>query len=318
MVLLYTHGDFLRHETGSHPERPARLEAVAARLAESGLLNRCQRPAWQAAEIATIARNHEDAYVHQVRQFAAHGGGWIEGDTVVCRESFEVACLAAGAAVDAVRRVSSGEQKRGLCLVRPPGHHALRQSAMGFCLFNNVAVAARAALAECRMSRVLIVDWDVHHGNGTQDSFWTDPAVGFLSIHRWPFYPGTGRADETGGGDGLGTTFNLPIEMGTARQVYLDRFRSALDDLARRVRPELVLISAGFDAHRRDPIGSLGLETEDYATLTETLLDAADEHAGGRLVSLLEGGYDTEALAESVELHLTTMLARDVAGAPVN
>ena len=156
----------------------------------------------------------------------------------------------------------------------------------------------------------MIVDWDVHHGNGTQAIFWDDPQVGFLSIHRWPFYPGSGRADETGTGDALGTKLNLPVEFGTPRRAYLDAFTAGLERLARKIRPELVIVSAGFDAHRDDPVGSLGLETEDFAPLTKAVLDVADAYAGGRVVSVLEGGYNTGVLAGCVELHLTTLLDR--------
>jgi acetoin utilization deacetylase AcuC-like enzyme len=181
---------------------------------------------------------------------------------------------------------------------------------MGFCLFNNVAVAARTAIRRFDLDHVLVVDWDVHHGNGTQAMFWDDPQVAFLSIHRWPFYPGTGRADETGTGRALGTKVNLPIEFGTPRDVYLDHFRTALERLASRIRPQLVLVSAGFDAHRDDPVGSLGLETEDFAELTGIVLDVADAYAGGRIASVLEGGYNTGVLAGCVALHLEGMLAR--------
>jgi acetoin utilization deacetylase AcuC-like enzyme len=181
---------------------------------------------------------------------------------------------------------------------------------MGFCLFNNVACAARVATAELGLDRVLIVDWDVHHGNGTQDTFWTDPRVGFLSIHRWPFYPGTGDADETGSGPGLGLTMNLPVQYGTPRSDFIARFRSALEHFADRLRPQLVLISAGFDAHRADPIGSLELETEDFETLSDLVIEVARVHAGGRVVSTLEGGYNTTVLPDCMEAHLRKLMAQ--------
>ena len=180
---------------------------------------------------------------------------------------------------------------------------------MGFCLFNSVAVAARSALAQHDLDRVLIVDWDVHHGNGTQEMFWDDGRVAFLSIHRWPFYPGTGDSDEIGSGRGLGWIRNVPVEFGTPRQSFHDQFERALADLAAKVRPQLILVSAGFDAHREDPIGSLELETEDFTNLTKTVLAVADEYAGGRTVSLLEGGYNPQRLAESVEAHLSVLIA---------
>jgi acetoin utilization deacetylase AcuC-like enzyme len=253
----------------------------------------------------------------EIFAYAKAGGGYIEADTVVSPASYEVALTAAGAVCDAVQRIVAGEDTQALCLVRPPGHHALTKQAMGFCLFNNVAIAARLAIDNLGLDRVLIVDWDIHHGNGTQATFWTEPRVGFLSIHRWPFYPGTGDADETGAGDGLGATRNLPIAYGTPRSEYLAAFRNAVAQFADRIRPQLVFISAGFDAHRLDPVGDLGLETEDFAALTDVVLDAAAAHAGGRVVSVLEGGYDPATNAACVALHLETMLRRAFQTPPV-
>jgi acetoin utilization deacetylase AcuC-like enzyme len=309
VTLLYASPEFQQHLTGSHPEHPQRLRAIDAQLARSGLASRCQQPAWQPATLAELERVHDPHYVEHLQRYAAAGGGRIEVDTVLSERSYEVARLAAGAACDAVRRVVAGEDRTALCLVRPPGHHARPHDAMGFCLFNSVAVAARAALAEQQLDRVLIVDWDVHHGNGTQEMFWEDGRIGFFSIHRWPFYPGTGDADETGAGRGLGWIVNEPVEFGTPREVFHKRFERAVIALAAKVRPQLVLISAGFDAHRDDPVGSLGLETEDFTRLTQTVLALAREHAGGRVVSLLEGGYNPSRLAESAEVHLRELLA---------
>jgi acetoin utilization deacetylase AcuC-like enzyme len=237
-------------------------------------------------------------------------------DTVVSPTSYEVALMAAGAVCDAVERLVRGEESNALCLVRPPGHHALVNRAMGFCLFNNVAVAALTAVEELGLDRVLIADWDIHHGNGTQATFWEEPRVGFLSIHRWPFYPGTGDADETGGGAGKGTTVNLPVEFGISRQDYLKLFADSLEQFADRMKPQLILVSAGFDTHRLDPVGNLGLETEDFGVLTRTVLDIADAHAGGRVVSVLEGGYDPEIMADCIEVHLREMVERAEANRP--
>jgi acetoin utilization deacetylase AcuC-like enzyme len=309
MTLLYASPRFLDHDTRQHPECAARIEAITRRLAQSGLDARCSRPDWAPVTPERLARAHAPEYAATVQALAERGGGRIEVDTVVSRASHDVALLAAGAVCDAVERVVNGQDSTALCLVRPPGHHALRADAMGFCLFNNIAVGARMALAELQLDRVLIVDWDVHHGNGTQDEFWTDPQVGFLSIHRYPFYPGTGAADETGAGRGLGTTLNLPIKFGTSRQDYLKRFEDELTAFADQLKPQLVLVSAGFDSHREDPIGSLGLEVEDFRPLTRIVLNVARTHAGGRLVSVLEGGYNVDRLAESVEAHLEELLA---------
>lgn len=308
-MLLYSDPRFLEHQTGNHPERPERLVQIVRQLERTGLDKLCTRPIWPPVSSERLARVHDLGYAANVEHFSHLGGGRIEADTVVCGASYDVALLAAGAACDAVDRVLRDEDRQALCLIRPPGHHALRSHAMGFCLFNNVAIAARAAVAEHGLDRVLIVDWDVHHGNGTQDAFYGDEQIGFLSIHRWPFYPGTGDEDETGAGAGLGYTCNLPLQFGTPREVYLDHFRRELEKFAARVRPQLVLISAGFDAHREDPVGSLGLEIEDFQSLTRIVLDVAAVHAQGRVVSLLEGGYNTSILAGCVETHLREMLA---------
>jgi acetoin utilization deacetylase AcuC-like enzyme len=309
MTLLYTHSLFQQHLTGAHPEHPRRLAAVEALLDESGLRAGCRQPAWQPATPVQIARVHDPSYIEQIERYAVAGGGRIEADTVLSEQSYEAARLATGAVCDAVRRVVAREDTTALCLVRPPGHHARPRGAMGFCLFGSVAVGAAEALDALQLDRVLIVDWDVHHGNGTQEIFWESGRVGFLSIHRWPFYPGTGDSDETGSGAGLGTIANVPVEFGTPLDDYHDRFERALIDLAAKVQPQLVLISAGFDAHRQDPIGSLGLEVEDFSRLTETVLAVARQYAGGRVVSVLEGGYNPARLAESVGAHLKALLA---------
>jgi acetoin utilization deacetylase AcuC-like enzyme len=308
MTLLYYHPRFLDHDTGQHPEQPERLWQIIGRLERTGLAAQCARPQWRPVSRKRLQLVHEAAHIDRVAALAARGGGRLDSDTVVSPASFDVAELAAGAACDAVDRVLAGEEKTALCIARPPGHHAVAERAMGFCLFNNVAVAAAVAIEEYELDRVLVVDWDVHHGNGTQDMFYADGRVGFFSIHRWPFYPGTGAADESGTGDGLGATRNLPVTFGTPRAAYLDQFRRELENFAARVRPQLVLISAGFDSHREDPIGSLGLEVEDFAGLTKMVADVAAVHSAGRIVSLLEGGYNPPILAECVEYHLRVML----------
>ena len=310
MTFLYDHPIFLQHDTGPHPECAARVAAISNWLAENGLARRCGRPDWDLVTREALGRVHNLSYVDSVERFADRGGGYIETDTSVCPQSYEVARSAAGAVVDAVTRVVAGEDRQALCLVRPPGHHAVETSAMGFCLFNNMAIAARVATRDLAIDRVLIVDWDVHHGNGTQATFWEDEQVGVLSIHRSPFFPGTGDEDETGGGKGLGTTCNVPIAFGTSREEYMARFRTALERLADKLRPQLVMISAGFDTHVLDPVGSLGLEDEDFVALTNLVLDVAESHAGGRVVSVLEGGYNLQVLPGSVGVHLQTMLER--------
>ena len=308
MTLVYTDDRFLGHETGTHRERPERLTAINEELKRSRLLAKCQLAETRVATDEELSQIHSASYVGRVAQFAKEGGGWIESDTFLSPKSYEVACRAAGTSLAAVDAVMTGRDKQALCLVRPPGHHALVHDAMGFCLFNNIALAADHAIQRHGLERVLIIDWDVHHGNGTQDIFYERDDVWFLSVHRSPFYPGTGKKEETGTGAGLGTKFNLPVAFGTSRKEYLAKFESLLNDAAKKCRPQLVLISAGFDAHAQDPIGSLGLETEDFETLTKLVMGVATSYCQGRIVSCLEGGYHVQRLAESVACHLQTLL----------
>ena len=311
MTLLYTDPLFLKHETGRHVEVPDRLRAITARLDKAGLAKKCTPGTYEPLTEEAVARVHAAKQVQQVKQVAAHGGGHIDPDTVVSPDSFTVALAAAGACAAAVDAVVKGPERTALCLVRPPGHHATPTRSMGFCLFNNIALAAHHARAAHQLTRILIVDWDVHHGNGTQDIFYEDPEVMFFSIHRFGmgFYPGTGDVDETGRGKGQGYTLNVPVRLGTSRREYADRFSRALEKAAAKIKPELVLISAGFDAHARDPLGGMPLEAEDFAAFTRQVIDVARAQAGGRLVSCLEGGYNLDALAESVQAHLEQLLA---------
>lgn len=311
MTLLYTDPLFLKHDTGRHPETSDRLRAITARLDKAGLIKKCTAGTYQPLAEETVAKLHSPKQVQSVKQLAEHGGGRIDADTIVSPDSFKVGLAAAGACVAAVNAVLKGTAHNALCLVRPPGHHATPTRSMGFCLFNNIALAAQHAKTAHQLNRVLIVDWDVHHGNGTQDIFYEDPVVMFYSIHRYGngFYPGTGAANETGRGKGQGHILNVPIRYGTSRKDYRDHFRQALEKAADKIKPELVLLSAGFDAHAQDPIGSLGLEVEDFVPLTREILDVAKVHAKGRLVSCLEGGYNLNALAESVQAHLEGLLA---------
>ncbi len=310
MTLLFTDPLFLRHETGRHPECPDRLRAITTRLDQAGLTARCQLAKFQSVTPEQVLGIHAPAQVAQAREVSESGGGLLDGDTPVSHESFAVALAAAGACVAAVDAVMAGTARNALCLVRPPGHHATPSHSMGFCIFNNIALAAHHARIAHGLTRILIVDWDVHHGNGTQDIFYEAPEVVFYSAHRYGrgFYPGTGAADETGRGRGAGHTFNLPLRFGISRKDYLSAFTSTLAKAADSIKPELVLLSAGFDAHASDPIGSLGLQTEDFTTLTREVLDVARSHAQGRLVSCLEGGYNLNALAEGVQTHLEELL----------
>ncbi|MBX3449417.1 MAG: histone deacetylase [Planctomycetaceae bacterium] len=310
MTLLARDSRFLQHRTGSHPEKPARLTAIDDALEKSGLIERCMPLKAEPLAAVSIPPVHSPDYLDHLATVCQAGGGSLDPDTPVSPESFDVALLAAGTCLAAVDRVLNGDDRQALCLTRPPGHHALRDRAMGFCLLGNATLAAHRAVKVHDLERVLIVDWDVHHGNGTQALTNERPDVWFFSSHRSPFYPGTGAEDETGTGAGLGTKFNLPLAFGTSRRDILSQFSRVLTDAAERCRPQLVIISAGFDAHTRDPIGSLGLETEDFATLTNLVCDVANTYSEGRLISILEGGYNLQALGESVAVHLETLLAR--------
>lgn len=310
MTLIYYNSQVLGHDTGQHPEHAGRLRALEEHFTSKGVWQNSLVSEWPPARLAQVASVHDAAYLAEIEQLAAKGGGQADADTPVSPASYQVALVAAGAPVDAVGRVIAGEANQALCLVRPPGHHALKNRAMGFCLINNVAVAARIAIEAHQLDRVLIVDWDVHHGNGTQDLFYNDPRVAFFSAHRWPFYPGTGAADETGSGAGLGTTLNLPMQMGVSRDRYTAEFARELGDFADRFRPQLVIVSAGFDAHRLDPVGSLGLESEDFDSLTAAVLDVAAAHSDGRIVSVLEGGYNPPVMAECLRIHVEALRER--------
>ncbi|MFN9602780.1 MAG: histone deacetylase [Planctomycetota bacterium] len=305
-MLLYASDWFEKHDTGQHPECIARIHNVNRMLETQGWYARAQRPSWVAATVDRCQLNHDLQYIEQLHAWCMKDAGRVESDTVVSTGTWDASMLGVGAACDAVERIARGEDTTAFCAIRPPGHHALRDAPMGFCVINNVAVAARRAQA-VGLQKVLIIDWDVHHGNGTQASFWTDPDVGFLSIHRFPFYPGTGREDERGEGPGTGFTVNIPVAADTPAKEVLDRMIDETERFADRLKPQLILLSAGFDAHVEDPVGGLTLESEHYERAGAWVADLARRHCGGRLVSLLEGGYHLQHMPESVDAHLRGM-----------
>jgi acetoin utilization deacetylase AcuC-like enzyme len=283
---------------GHHPERPERLHA--ARRAVGGLSAAgvtATRLAARDASDAEILRAHAPPYLEELGRLAGHASA-LDPDTYVAPASVAAARRAAGAAIVLVESILEAPSP-GVALLRPPGHHATRATGMGFCLLNNVAIAAYAALAR-GLSRVAIVDWDVHHGNGTQDIFWRDPRVLFLSLHQYPFYPGTGARGEVGEGDGAGYTVNVPLAQGATDAVYARAFEAVVEPVLRRFAPDLLLVSAGFDAHERDPLASMRLTEAGFAFMARRLSAIARETAGGRIAFLLEGGYDLEALEGSL------------------
>ena len=290
---------FLGHDTGPHPENPGRLRAVHAELARVDLLDgRTDVPFGEATD-EQLGRVHGAAYLDGLRAVSGTGGGSLDPDTIVRPDSLAVSRLASGAAIAATDAVLAGVVPRAFVLVRPPGHHATPDRGMGFCLTNHVAVAAAHARA-AGVGRVAILDWDVHHGNGTQDIFYADGTVLYASLHQHPAYPGTGAATETGTGAGRGATVNVPLPWGTRDGPYLAAFDDHVLPRLRAFRPELVLVSAGFDAHREDPLAGLELTGAAFAALAERVVGVAAEFAGGRLVAVLEGGYHPPALARSV------------------
>lgn len=311
MTLLFTHPAGLRHDTGrGHPERPARLAAVLARLDQPRLAGLKRRDA-PTATLDQIGRVHGAAMIERVRAAVpASGYGAIDADTILSPDSWEAALTAAGAVVAAVDAVLAAQAKTAFCAVRPPGHHAEPDRAMGFCLFNNIAIGAAQALAVHGLARVAIVDFDVHHGNGTQEWAWHRPNVFFASTHQSPLYPGTGSAEERGA---HGNILNLPLRPGAGGVAFREAFTARLLPFIAASEPELVLISAGFDAHEDDPLGGLQLTESDYAWATRELAKIAALSAKGRIVSSLEGGYDLEALAASAAAHVEALLAHESA-----
>lgn len=305
-MLLYLDDCFAEHDTGSHPECIARIRNVNESLRREGWLDKAKCPSWDAASLPELQRVHQKEYIHQLEAWCAAAAGRIEADTVVSTGSWLAATRGAGAAIDATRQVIDGQSKTAFCAIRPPGHHAIPTGPMGFCLLNNVAIAAKSAIS-CGLSRVMIIDWDVHHGNGTQDTFYDDGQVAFFSIHRSPFYPGTGAADETGTGKGLGWIANAPVRADISVKKFFDVFQREIEDLATRVQPELILLSAGFDAHIADPVGSLCLEEQHFSDLTRIVKQLAATYCDGRIVSLLEGGYHLDHMPMSVLAHVSEL-----------
>jgi len=299
---------YIQHDPGpGHPESPERLQAIYAQLAEEELDARCIAVPARPASQAEICRTHSQQYFQRI---AASEGQQVmlDPDTATSADSFSAAMLAAGELLALTEEVVAGRLDNGYALVRPPGHHAERDRAMGFCLFNNVAVAAEHALAQLELERVLIIDWDLHHGNGTMHSFYDRKEVLYFSTHQYPYYPGTGALDDVGVGGGLGRTINVPLAPGMGDLEYRAIFRQLLGPVARQFAPELILVSTGFDTHRHDPLGGMKMTAAGYGALTWELMQMAQEICGGKLVMVLEGGYDLGGLARGVAQSVRTLL----------
>jgi acetoin utilization deacetylase AcuC-like enzyme len=291
---------YLEHDLRGHPENQERLKTILRVLEQYEMLERLTPISPVPISLERLERCHTRPYIEHVQQVAQRGGGHLDMDTYVRPASYDAALMAAGGLIEATRAVLDGEVDNAFALVRPPGHHALESRGMGFCLFNNVALAARYALTEGALDRVLIMDFDVHHGNGTQDEFETDPAVMLISTHQYPHYPGTGYFDETGVGEGEGSIVNVPLAGGVGDEGFARLFDEVIEPAAWRFQPELILVSAGYDAHWDDPLAYMQLSIGGYAAIAQALKDLAGELCDGQLVFTLEGGYHLEALAYSI------------------
>ena len=302
---------YTEHLTGQgHREQPGRVTAIVERLKADGLFGKSKEITPRPATDEDILRCHSPDYLRIVNEDVAEGLHRLStGDTAISARSLEIARLAAGGLLAAVDEVLAGRVRNAFAVVRPPGHHATPTKGMGFCLFNNVAIAARYAQKKYGVGRVLIADWDVHHGNGTQDIFYEDGTVLFFDTHQHPLYPGTGGATETGGGAGTGLTINCPFPAGSGHNEIVGAFRERLVPAAQAFRPDLVLVSAGFDSRIDDPLGGFTLTDDDFAELTGIVTEIAEKHCGGRLVSTLEGGYNLAGLASAAASHVRALMA---------
>jgi len=301
---------YLQHDTGDHVENARRLVDAMTYLEETGTKEKLTCLPARPASLEELEMVHTPEYVSYVKGKAEKGGGWLDPDTVTSPKSYQAALYAAGGVLAAVEAVMKGEVDNAFALVRPPGHHAIKDRAMGFCIFNNVAIAAKFALSKFNVSRVLIADFDVHHGNGTQDTFYADPAVLYFSTHQYPFYPGTGWMDETGTGEGEGTTVNFPMAAGWGDEEYLRGFDEVLVPVVRRFQPQLILVSAGFDAHWADQLAMMRVGITGFTQMAMILKKLAAELCQGRLVFTLEGGYNLRVVACSVKATFDVLLGK--------
>ena len=303
---------YLEHDTGQHVENAQRLVAIVGQLEEAKLTGQLVSLSPRAASLEELSTVHSMGFISYIQSFAERGGGWLDADTVVSPTTYDAALYAAGGAIKTVDGVLGGEVESAFALVRPPGHHALRWEAMGFCLFNNIAIAAKHALNSYGLERILIVDFDVHHGNGTQDTFYNDSSVLYFSTHQYPFYPGSGRFDETGAGPGEGYTVNVSLPAWCGDSEYLQVFEEILAPVARRFSPQLILVSAGYDAHWSDHIALMRLSVTGFAQIVGIINKLAQELCQGRIVLTLEGGYDLPSLASSVRATFDVLLGNQV------
>lgn len=298
---------FLKHETGSsHPESKERLTSIIQKLERTDYYSKLLKLNPREATKEEVSLIHEISYIHSFEKKSKQGSGYFDADTPYSEDSYKAACLAAGAGLELADAILQNKIKTGMALVRPPGHHAEREHAMGFCMFNNIAITAKY-LQSKGLKKILILDWDVHHGNGTENSFYEDDTVFFISTHQYPFYPGTGSEKDLGEGKGKGYNLNIPIQRDSIDSDYRKVFKDSIIPAIDNFMPDIILISAGFDAHKDDPLGGINLTTSGFETMTEIIKRKAEELCGGRIISFLEGGYNLQALAESVEAHISVL-----------
>ncbi len=306
---LITSEKYKEHITGNgFPESPKRLNAIIDHLESTGLIDELDivEPSRKNKLICKLV--HDEEYITRVRQACELGASLVDtADNPISKNSYDTALLAVGGITEAIDRVFTGKANNAMALLRPPGHHAEKGMAMGFCLFNNVAIAAKYAQKYYEVEKVAIIDFDVHHGNGTQHIFESDPTVMYISLHQYPFYPGSGSADEIGSGNAKRTTVNYPLNAGVGDDSFIDIFNNSLSDKVLKYNPDLIIVSAGFDAHINDPIGGLSVTTKGFYNVSKTIINLADEVCDGKVISSLEGGYNLKALAESIAMHLRAL-----------
>jgi acetoin utilization deacetylase AcuC-like enzyme len=308
---------YLKHDTGQHVENAGRLEAIMAHLEQTGLIPELVSIKPREASLAELTLVHDEQYISYVRDMGQRGGGWLDPDTVMSVGSYEAAIYAVGGALAATDAVMAGEVTSAFALVRPPGHHATPRRAMGFCLFNNLAIATRYALDKYGLERVAIIDFDVHHGNGTQETFYENPQVLYVSTHQSPYYPGTGGIEETGGGAAQGTKVNIPLPAGCGDEEYLTVFEQIVTPLVRRFQPQFIMASAGYDNHWADPLAMMQVTVTGFAHMVGIIKDLAAELCQGRIVICLEGGYHLPALAGSIKATFDVLLGKDTIEDPL-
>ncbi|MBU1077812.1 MAG: histone deacetylase [Spirochaetes bacterium] len=304
--LVYS-DEYLKHETRNHPESAQRLNVIISALKQSALWNDIELIEPGYADEKDILTVHTPQLIKIIKKAIKEERAFLDMDTQISPDSYSVALLAAGGVIRAVDTVMNTQINRTFCAVRPPGHHATSDLSMGFCLLNNIAIGARYAIRKYNLERILIIDWDLHHGNGTQDIFYNKKDVFYISLHQFPHFPGTGSDSETGSGEGKGYTLNFPMKAGFGEKDYMDKLNNEIDQAVSSYKPQLILISAGFDAHHRDPLGMINLSSDSYFKITLKIKEFAEKYTGGRMISVLEGGYDLPALQESVLKHMAAL-----------